>query len=304
MASSHSGEQVHLVDSLLPWIACATLRWMANAAGESSLAEAAMPRSGTLASLCIVIPAWQPTPLLLPLIADLVQRGFGSVVVIDDGSPRSCAAIFADLARLPGVVVLRHASNLGKGRALKTGFGHLVGAVPGTAPETNPKFAGVVTADADGQHTPDDIERVARALLREPTRPVLGSRGFENNVPLRSKLGNLLTRQIFRSLSGVRLSDTQTGLRGLPVALLPEMLPLRGERYEYEMTMLAHLCRAGHRPIEIPIATVYLENNRGSHFKPVRDSVRVYFVLLRFYASTLLKAKGRVMNTAKKFFSG
>ena len=236
----------------------------------------------TLSSLAVLIPAWHPEPALSVLVAELLERGFGAVVLVDDGSRKDCDPIFAAAAALPRVDLLRHAVNLGKGRALKTGFNHVLNA--------HPELAGVVTADADGQHTSVDIERVALALLRAGSRPVLGSRTFEQDVPLRSRLGNLLTRRIFGFLTGARLSDTQTGLRGLPLALLPELLPLDGERYEYEMTMLAHLCRGGQLPVEVPIATIYIGNNRASHFSPVWDSMRIYFVLLRFFASSLVAA--------------
>ena len=246
------------------------------------LAGLAADGSRSLSELSVLIPAWQPDLTLMALVADLVQRGFGAVVVVDDGSRAECEALFAELSTLPAVEVLHHAVNLGKGRALKTGFNHLLNA--------HPEFAAVVTADGDGQHTPADIERVARALLDSGSRPVLGSRKLEKDVPLRSRIGNVLTREVFGFLTGASLSDTQTGLRGLPFALLPELLPLEGERYEYEMTMLAHLCRAAQTPLEVPIATVYIENNRGSHFNPVWDSMRIYFVLVRFYASSLIAA--------------
>ncbi len=235
---------------------------------------------GKLGGLAVLIPAWQPEPKLVALVTELSDRGFGVIAVLDDGSREECRRIFADAAAIQRVEVLRHAVNLGKGRALKTGFNYLL--------EKHPGILGVVTADADGQHTPEDIERVALALLESAPRPVLGSRRFASDVPLRSRAGNILTREIFGFLTGTRLTDTQTGLRGLPRTLLPQLLPLEGERYEYEMTMLAHLCRSGLTPIEVPIATIYLENNRGSHFNPVWDSMRIYFVLLRFYASSLL----------------
>lgn len=235
-----------------------------------------------LSEVALLIPAWQPTPMFPALVSDLARRGFAVLIVVDDGSSEQFQAIFATIAAIPGVEVLRHAINLGKGRALKTGFNYLLTA--------HPELHGVVTADADGQHTPDDIEHVARVLWSGEARAVLGARGFEHDVPLRSRLGNTLTRRVFGFLTGVNLRDTQTGLRGLPMALLPELLPLDGERYEYEMTMLAHLCRDGQRPVEVPIATVYIEDNRGSHFNPVWDSMRIYFVLVRFYASGLLAA--------------
>lgn len=227
-----------------------------------------------MACLCVLLPAWQPTSQLPALIAHLEQRGFEQILVVDDGSAQASEEIFTAIAKAPRVQLLRHAVNCGKGRALKTGFRYLL--------NTHPHIAGVITADADGQHTPEDVERVARALLANPGRPILGSRGFEQKVPLRSRIGNSLTRKIFASLTGVRLADTQTGLRGLPVTLLPALLALKGERYEYEMTVLAHLCRTGPRPLEVPVATVYLEGNGGSHFHPVWDSLRVYSALLRW----------------------
>ena len=208
-------------------------------------------------------------------MAALQSCGFGVVVLVDDGSRSECECVFAEAAALPRVERLQHPVNLGKGRALKTGFQHLL--------KAHPQMVGVVTADADGQHTAEDIERVALALLASGTRPVLGSRRFDQqNVPFRSRVGNVVARRIFGFLTGVTLTDTQTGLRGLPLALLPELLPLEGERYEYEMTMLAYLCRLGQGPVEVPIATVYLDKNRGSHFDPVRDPMRIYCALLRF----------------------
>jgi glycosyltransferase involved in cell wall biosynthesis len=232
--------------------------------------------------LAALIPAWQPEEQLVGVVEALVDAGFACVVVVDDGSRADCGPVFARVASMERVVVLRHAVNLGKGRGLKTGFNHVLNLGSG--------IRGVVTADADGQHTPADIVRVGEALLRSGGRPVLGVRSFAGDVPLRSRVGNLLTRRVFAFLTGTNVTDTQTGLRGLPRAVLPELMGLDGERYEFEMTMLAHLCRGDQRPCEVPIATVYIENNRGSHFDPVWDSMRIYFVLVRFYASSLLAA--------------
>ena len=239
----------------------------------------ASPKS--LAGIAVLIPAWQPELTLVDLVFSLLDEGFATILVVDDGSNPASLHIFDELES-SGVLVLRHAVNLGKGRALKSGFNYLL--------TRHPDLEAVITADADGQHTPKDILRVARTLQTSAGRPVLGSREFDGAVPLRSKLGNLLTRNIFAFVTGTRLTDTQTGLRGLPVRLLPELLALEGERYEYEMSMLAHLC-SGHRPpVELPIETVYLDGNRSSHFNPVWDSMRIYFVLARFYFSSVLAA--------------
>ena len=226
----------------------------------------------TLADIAVLIPAWQPDQQLLTVVAALSAYSFALVLVVDDGSAPASQTIF-DQLRSSGVRVLRHTTNFGKGSALKTGFQAVLADYPA--------IHGVVTADADGQHTPQDIVQVAEALA-SGRRPVLGTRTFPRGVPLRSRFGNAITRVIFGMLFGTRLQDTQCGLRGLPVSLLPALLRLKGERYEYEMTMLAYLCRNGWRPLELPIETVYMESNRGSHFHPVWDSMRIYFALLRF----------------------
>jgi glycosyltransferase involved in cell wall biosynthesis len=232
-------------------------------------------------SIVVLIPAWQPEPCLVELVRELRAAGFERLLVVDDGSSAERQPIFAE-AEHAGAEVLRHSVNLGKGRALKTGFNHVLLQCP--------EVAGVVTADADGQHTVTDIVRVADALLEHPGRTVLGVRSFGRGVPLRSQFGNVLTQHIFALVTGTRVADTQTGLRGLPLALLPGLMRLNGERYEYEMTMLAELCSNGKRPVEVPIATVYIENNRSSHFDPIRDSMRIYFVLARFYFSSIVAA--------------
>ncbi|HWZ50836.1 MAG TPA: bifunctional glycosyltransferase family 2/GtrA family protein, partial [Granulicella sp.] len=231
--------------------------------------------------LAVLVPAWQPEERLAGLAASLLARGFGMVIVVNDGSDASCSALFEELALLPRVRVLQHAVNLGKGRALKTGINHFLTELP--------EMVGLVTADADGQHTAEDTARVAEAMQSARGEVVLGSRRFTGDVPLRSRLGNGLTRQIFAFITGAKISDTQTGLRAFPRKLLPELVGLSGERYEYEMTVLAHVCRQS-KPVEVPIETVYIDGNRSSHFDPVRDSMRIYFVLVRFYFSALVAA--------------
>ena len=232
----------------------------------------------------MLIPAWQPGTTLLELVRALAPAEFGLLLVVDDGSSREHEGIFEELSSMLdcGVKLLRHAVNSGKGRALKTGLNCVL--------VEYPEIAGVLTADADGQHTVTDIVRVADSFLQTPDRPVLGVRTFGKGVPLRSRFGNELTRRIFAFATGKKLADTQTGLRAFPRSLLRGLMVLEGERYEYEMTVLAHLCRSGHAPAEVPIETVYIENNRGSHFDPVRDSMRIYFVLVRFYFSSIVAA--------------
>jgi glycosyltransferase involved in cell wall biosynthesis len=237
---------------------------------------------GELDRLAVLIPAWQPEERLSVLVGSLIAQGFGAVLVVNDGSDEKCSFLFEELALLPRVFVLRHAVNLGKGRALKTGINYFLNELR--------NMDGLVTADADGQHTSGDVARVAQRLLKADGKLVLGSRSFAADVPLRSRFGNGLTRHIFAFVTGAKLMDTQTGLRAFPRNSLPELLGLDGEHYEYEMTVLTHVCRMGSKPVEVPIETVYIDGNRASHFDPIRDSMRIYFVLVRFYFSALLAA--------------
>jgi glycosyltransferase involved in cell wall biosynthesis len=234
-----------------------------------------------LERVAVLIPARAPEQQLQPLVQRLSDAGFGMILVVDDGSGPPFAQLFESVARVPKVTLLRHAVNLGKGRALKTGINHFLNFSAGCS--------GLLTCDADGQHAPDDIVRVAEQFVQNEKAVVLGVRTFAKDVPLRSRFGNELTRKIFGFVTGKPLTDTQTGLRVFPRDLLPELLLLDGERYEYEMTALLHVCRF-QQPVEVPIATIYIEGNRSSHFDPIRDSMRIYFVLLRFYLSAVIAA--------------
>src|SRR4029077_1048749 len=136
------------------------------------------------------------------------------------------------LAALPQVVVLVHAVNRGKGNALKTAFNQFLLTTPVDSP-------GVVTADADGQHLPDDVRRVAERLERSRSSLVLGGRTFEGDVPFRSRFGNTVTRGVVRLLLGRPIFDTQPGLRGIPRGFLPELVSqAEGGHYEFELEML------------------------------------------------------------------
>jgi len=228
----------------------------------------------------IVIPAYEPTPALADLVDALVADG-RDLIVVDDGSGRG-QDILARVASRSGVVLLRHAVNRGKGEALKTAFDHFLQHAAADVP-------GLVTADADGQHLPDDIRRVAEHLERSPGTLVLGSRRFERGVPLRSRIGNRLTRAVFHLLLGPPLADVQTGLRGLPRAFLPELLGLESGRYEFELDMLLRAARRQLPIAAVPIQTVYGGAGQ-SHFNPLRDSLRISFLFLRFLGLSLATA--------------
>lgn len=231
----------------------------------------------------IVIPAYQPHSSLIHLVDSLSTDPRQVIIVVDDGSSSTHAHVFDALRRTPGVHVLRHAVNLGKGQALKTAFNYFLVALPDG-------HVGVVTADADGQHLPQDVQLVSRALADAPHALVLGTRHLRGDIPWKSAVGNRLTKHIFHGLLGRKVEDTQTGLRGIPRGFLPELLRISATRYEFELEMLVKAIEQRLEIQEVPIETVYEDDNRGSHFNPVFDSLRIYFVFLRFALLSLATA--------------
>lgn len=232
--------------------------------------------------MIVLVPAYQPGAALPVLVGRLRRADVGSdVVVVDDGSGSAFSGVFDEAAR-EGATVIAHSRNRGKGAALKTGIRDILARFPGHD---------VVTADADGQHTVHDIQRVADALASDVSHPptlVLGARAFHGTVPLRSRLGNSVARRLFEIAAGWKASDTQTGLRGIPADMLPWLLNVPGERFEYETEMLLRLRSAGFEAREVAVDTLYLESNASSHFRPFVDSVRVTAPLVVFAASSLL----------------
>jgi glycosyltransferase involved in cell wall biosynthesis len=225
--------------------------------------------------MIVLIPAYEPDRKLVDLITSL--RHCGRVVVVDDGSGPDYQPVF-EQARARGCDVISHLPNRGKGYALKRGFRHIAATYPGRD---------VVCADCDGQHTVPDIARVASAVREHRAGIVLGARQFAGDVPLRSRFGNDVTRMVFRLATGRRLQDTQTGLRGYPAWMLGWLQTIEGDRFEYELEVLLAARRAGVDLHEVPIATIYVEENASSHFHPVRDSIRVYVPFLKFSMSSL-----------------
>lgn len=231
----------------------------------------------------LLIPAYQPSADLPGLVRAMLAESAGLLeraVIVNDGSAERCAATFHELRKIPGVEVIAHAVNLGKGAALKTGFNWILA--------NDTEVTGIVTADADGQHLPADVARVAREHSQRHESLILGSRAFQGAVPFRSRFGNTLTRAIFRLFTGLALRDTQTGLRVWPRSQCLDALRLPYNGYEFEFEALVKAAQS--KIHEVPIETVYQEGNKSSHFNPIRDSLRIYYVFLRYSASAILAA--------------
>jgi dolichol-phosphate mannosyltransferase len=241
--------------------------------------------------VAVVIPALNPGNQFPEYVERLIKTGFTRIFIVDDGSRKEFDAIFSKVAFSPEVNLLRHTSNAGQGASLKTAYQAIL-ASPG-------EIAGVVTADADGQHAIEDVVRIADSMVaRVDSEPgaMVGSRELHSkDIPWKSRLGNSLTSAVVKVLFGVYLVDTQTGLRAFPIGLLPLLLKVKGERFEYNMNVLLTLMGAGVGITSIPIKTIYHDSsNSVSHFRPLIDSLRIYFTIfrqfLKFASSSLTSA--------------
>ena len=244
-----------------------------------------MAKSSAAADAVILIPSLEPDDRLPAYIRRLRTHGFAHIVVVDDGSPAAFQPIFQDLETVEGTTVLHHEVNRGKGVALKTGYRYIQEHLGGVS--------GVITADADGQHTVEDCLQLAERLKEGKRALYLGSRDFsQKNVPPKSRIGNRLTSVLFLLLYGHWVSDTQTGLRAFRREDLPFMMEVEGERFEYEMNVLIACARSGIPMIPVTIETIYENENKGSHYHPLKDSMRIFKVLMggfiRFMGSSLI----------------
>ena len=230
-----------------------------------------------MSKVAIVIPSYEPDERLTCLVNDLLNNGLGPIYIVNDGSGSEYDSIFESITepvKASGGAVLQHEVNRGKGRALKTAFEYIL--------NNDKDVEFVVTADSDGQHTCECIQRVIDASLKNRKCMVLGVRTFDQeDVPWKSRVGNNLTVKVFEYITGVHITDTQTGLRAVPREYLPDLLNVKGERFEYETNMLLKMKRRGIGFVEQPIETVYEDENLGSHYNAVKDSWRIFRIMIK-----------------------
>jgi glycosyltransferase involved in cell wall biosynthesis len=231
-----------------------------------------------------IIPSYQPDEKLMQVVRDLSEAGFKDIIVVNDGSDEDRLKYFPKDGSISGCVVINHSENRGKGVAIKTAMAYYA--------EHKPEDSiGVVTVDGDGQHRAADVIACCRALYHNPDSLILGVRNFSlPNVPKRSRMGNRITAFVFRLFCGIKVSDTQTGLRAVSARYIDDMLKVKGERYEYETNTLLDMKNIGLAPLEVPIETVYIEENQTSHFRTVRDAVRIYALIIKYMSSSMISS--------------
>lgn len=233
-------------------------------------------------NIAVIIPALNPDEKLLRLVQQIKDKSDLPIIVVDDGSDAKSRYIFEECHCRYGCIVSTHPNNKGKGAALKTGMETVQMLYPGM---------GCVTADADGQHSADDIINVAHSLSLYPQSLIMGTRDFSGqNVPFKSRWGNRITAAVFKAQTGAQCPDTQTGLRGIPATFIPTCILLKGERFEYEMNMLVSAAKEKVPFKIVAIQTIYLEKNKSSHFHAIKDSILVYRGFLLFAMASLLSA--------------
>ena len=223
-----------------------------------------------------LIPSYEPDDKLIKLVRELVNNSF-KVVVVNDGSNNSYDKIFNELKK--DSTVIEYKENKGKGHALKTGMIYI---------DKNYDNYVVVTMDSDGQHTVKDAIKLCNYTIEHPNELVIGKRIRNNDTPLRSKLGNSITRIVYHIATGINIYDTQTGLRCFTNKLMDFNINVSGERYEYEMNVLLQAPQENIKITEVEIETIYIDNNSGSHFNTLKDSFKIYKEIIKFSISSII----------------
>jgi len=233
-------------------------------------------------SISVILPSLNPSDTLQRVVSELVEAGFDDIIVVNDGSNAENTAPFEAIEKMPGCTVLTHPQNMGKGAALKTAFAYFL--------ENRPDRAGVVTMDGDGQHLVTDVVKCANVLSEPGDTVIMGVRDFTHpDVPRSNAFGNRLSALAFRLLFGIKLRDTQTGLRGIRSEHIPMMLKIHGNRFEYETNMLLEVEKNGIKFQEVEIETIYEEgSNERSHYRPFADSVAILSRVTKYALSSFI----------------
>lgn len=231
----------------------------------------------------VILPVLNPDEKFAAFVQKLVAEGFQNIIVVNDGSAPEYVHFFEEAAVNPQVTLLTHEVNKGKGAGLKTAFRHLF--------ENRPDIDVAITCDGDGQHTTDSMKVCLDAYEQHPGYVIIGGRDFNNaDIPPRSRFGNKVSSVVYRFTCGIKLRDTQTGLRVIPASCFEQFSQLKGDRYEYETQMLIELVNRKIPYLEVPIETIYIDDNESSHFNPLKDSWKIYKVVLSYFFKFILSS--------------
>lgn len=234
-------------------------------------------------NVAVILPVLNPDEKFTAFVNKLVSSGYQNIVVVNDGSAPEYVHFFDEAAEHPEVTILTHEVNKGKGAGLKTAFRHLL--------EQRPDIDVGITCDGDGQHTTESMQDCLDAYEAHPGTVIIGGRDFDSaNIPPRSRFGNKVSSFVYRFACGIKLKDTQTGLRVIPSGCFESFSQLKGDRYEYETQMLIEIVNRKIPYLEVPIETIYIDDNESSHFNPLKDSFKIYKVVLKYFFKFILSS--------------
>ena len=231
-----------------------------------------------ISQVTVIIPAYNPSEAILEVVDGVLSHGFTDIIIVNDGSKKEKLPLFDCIAKKSGdgigIRVLNHKRNMGKGAALKTGFRYFI--------KNRGNQSGIVTVDDDGQHLPCDIKKCAIAMIKSGVM-VLGQRDFgKAGVPKKSLIGNSIMASAFKLFTGLKLADTQTGLRAIPRAYIPKLTTLPGNRYDYETIMLAAAKHENWGIKKVKIETVYIDGNKRSNYRALTDSAIIFARMIKY----------------------
>lgn len=222
----------------------------------------------------VLIPSYEPDDKLIHLVEDLSKEAV-DIIIVDDGSGPNYKEIFNNCEKHSKIISYK--TNEGKGHALKTGFKYIK--------ENYKKPYIIATMDSDGQHTIKDAKKLMKACSKNKDVLYLGKRIRSKKTPIRSRIGNSITRFIYKKVAGLDIYDTQTGLRAFSDNLIDNLLEVSGSRFEYEMNVLLEFAREKIKMQEIQIETIYIDNNSKTHFNGIKDSYKIYKDIIKHMKS-------------------
>lgn len=226
--------------------------------------------------IVIIIPAYNPDEELLEIVKELKNANFNRIVVVNDGSIKGIE-YFRKIGK--DTIIIEHKQNRGQGTAVKTGIQYCLNNIS--------NIMGVITMDADGQHLVEDVNKICEELKNKRDSIILGSRNFKKkNTPFRSKLGNSLMTKKLKKKTGITINDTQTGLRAIPYCYLKEFENIESNRFDFAIDVILY-CIQHNIPIEeYSIQTVYINKNKNSHYRVIKDTLMIYKKIRKYNKHT------------------
>ena len=247
---------------------------------------------------CVLIPTYNNATSLKAVING-VLKFTSNIVLVNDGSTDNTAALLKDysIEEFPDLLIVHHPKNMGKGMTLRTGFK--------TAYSHGYHYA--ISIDSDGQHYPDDLHLFIDQIELHPKAIIIGARNMDQpGIPGKSSVGNRVSSFWFWVVTGIKLSDTQSGYRLYPLSPI-NTIRFITRKYEFEIEVMVRSFWKGVNVLSIPIKVFYPPaDQRITHFRPFKDVTRitllniVFVLLAAFWFTPIRLIKNFSLRESKK----